>query len=307
MLPIDDPEIDTFYVGRAKVTRVEEWRGTFLTPQVLFAGFTPEGYAATRGVIEMPYLDPATDAIHARLQSWVIEHQGQTVLIDTGAGNDKERPGLPVFGNLKTPFLERLAAAGFQLEDFDLVICTHLHVDHVGWNTRLVGSDWLPTFPRATYVFPAEDATYWDPRNAHLFPPHVGEAVNAGFFDDSVRPILDAGRARLVEGSVEVGPGLRLDPAPGHTPGSTTITLESDGEVAIFSGDIVHHPLQLLNPTWNSIFCEDGARARASRRAVLERAADLNARLVPAHFAGEHTLHVERVAGGFRPRFARRG
>ena len=303
MNSLADPKFDCFTVGRARVTRVEEWRGTFLTPAILFAGFSPDAYAATRHSIGRAYLDPTTDAIEARLQSWVIELDGQTVLIDTGAGNDKERPGLPVFGNLQTPFLERLAAAGFQPEDFDLVICTHLHVDHVGWNTRLVGSDWLPTFPNATYVFPEADAEYWDPRNAHRYPEHVGAAVNAGFFEDSVRPILDAGRARLVSGPEVVGPGLQLDPAPGHTPGSTTITLESDGHVAIFCGDILHHPLQILNPEWNSIFCEDAVLARASRRAVLERAADRGARLIPAHFAGDHTVRVERVGDRFQPRF----
>ncbi len=304
MQTLADPEIDTFLVGRARVTRVEEWRGAFLTPQVLFAGFDTGAYAATRDAIGAPYLDLATDAINARLQSWVIEHERQTVLIDTGAGNDKERPGLPLFGGLKTPFLERLATAGFGVEDIDLVICTHLHVDHVGWNTRLIKGLWQPTFPRAEYVFPAADAVYWDPRNADRYPPHVGEAVNAGFFEDSVRPILAAGRARLVDAPVEIGPGLRLDPAPGHTPGSTTITLSCDGDAAIFCGDVVHHPLQILNPGWNSIFCEDAQQARASRGAVLARAADSGARLVPAHFAGEHTVRVERTADGFRPRFA---
>ena len=298
-----DPEIDRFQVGRARVTRIEEWRGTFLTPQLLFAGFTPEAYADTRESIGSPYLDLATDAIRARLQSWIIEHEGQTVLIDTGAGNDKSRPGLPIFGGLKTPFLERMASAGFGVESIDLVICTHLHVDHVGWNTRLVDGEWRPTFPRASYVFPAADAVYWDPRNVDRFPPHVGAVVNAGFFEDSVQPILDAGRARLVEGAAEVGPGLRLDPVPGHTPGSTAITLHSDGEAAIFCGDVVHHPLQVLNPGWNSIFCEDAAQARASRRRVLEMAAEQGAWLVPAHFAGDHRVRVQRSGTEFRPVF----
>jgi len=298
-----DPTIDSFRVGRARVTRIEEWRGTFLTPELLFAGFDPQAYERTRGEIGFQYLDPATHAIEARLQSWVIELDGVRVLIDTGAGNDKDRPGLPVFGALKTPFLERLATAGFGPSDIDIVICTHLHVDHVGWNTRLVDGEWVPTFPRAQYVFTAADAEYWDPRNAGNYPPHVGAAVNAGFFDDSVRPILDRGLARLVSGSALVGPGLRLEPAPGHTPGSQTITLESDAERAIFCGDIVHHPLQILNPDWNSIFCEDASRARTSRRAVLENAARLEARLIPAHFAGEHSVRVVRDGQGFRPRW----
>ena len=261
-----DPTIDSFTVGRARVTRVEEWRGTFLTPAILFAGYSAEAYAATRDQIGRAYLDPATDSIEARLQSWVIEHEGQTVLVDTGAGNDKERPGLPLFGNLRTPFLERLASAGFAPEDFDLVICTHLHVDHVGWNTRLVEGTWQPTFPRARYVFSAADAEYWDPQHAARFPKHVGAAVNAGFFEDSVRPILDAGLADIVYGSPIVGPGLQLDPAPGHTPGSMTITLESDGEAATFCGDIIHaQRVQLQHPEVTAVFDIDQTAAAATR------------------------------------------
>ena len=300
-----DLEWESFTVGSAVVTRVEEWRGAFLTPAQLFAGFSADDYQTTRAAIGREYLDPASDAIQARLQSWIVSVDGCNVLIDTGAGNDKIRPGITLFGLLQTPFLERLAAAGFSPASIDYVICTHLHVDHVGWNTRLEGKEWRPTFPRAVYVFPQPDVEYWDPRNVARFPPHVGEAVNEGFFEDSVRPILDAGRAQIVSGHALVGPGLRLDPAPGHTPGSMTITLESGGDTAIFSGDIIHHPLQILNPQWNSIFCEDADGARATRRSLLERAAANGARLIPAHFAGEHSVRVEKAGESFRPRFVR--
>jgi glyoxylase-like metal-dependent hydrolase (beta-lactamase superfamily II) len=221
--------------------------------------------------------------------------------VDTGAGNDKVRPGIPLFGNLRTPFLERLSAAGFEPPDIDLVVCTHLHVDHVGWNTRLEAGRWIPTFPKARYVFPRADAEYWDPDNLAMFPHKVGEAVNAGFFLDSVRPILDLGLAQLVDGHVEIAPNVYLDPAPGHTPGSQTITVTSRGETAIFAGDIVHHPLQIMNPTWNSIFCEDAALARRSRAAMLARVVDQEAIMIPAHFAGEHAVRVGRTADGLRP------
>ena len=299
----DDPVIDHFTVGRARITRIEEWRGPFLTPALLFAGFDADAYARTRGMIGPEYLDPASEAIHARLQSWVVEIDGRTILIDTGAGNDKVRPGIPLFGGLDTPFMARLEAAGFGVEAIDTVICTHLHVDHVGWNTRLIDGDWRATFPRAQYVFPIADAEYWDPREAHRFPPHVGEAVNAGFFEDSVRPILDAGLATLVGVHHELMPGVVLDAAPGHTPGSQTIAVDGGGGGrALFCGDIVHHPLQIANPGWNSIFCEDAELARRSRRSVLERAADSGAMLIPAHFAGAHTTYVERTAEGFVPR-----
>jgi glyoxylase-like metal-dependent hydrolase (beta-lactamase superfamily II) len=293
--------MDKIRLGSATIHRVEEWRGEFLTPQALFVGFTPEAYAASKEIVAGPYLNAATDAIDARLQSWVIEIDGIRILVDTGAGNDKVRPGIPLFGNLRTPFLERLSAAGFEPPDIDLVVCTHLHVDHVGWNTRLEAGRWIPTFPKARYVFPRPDAEYWDPENIEKFPHKVGEAVNAGFFLDSVRPILDLGLAQLVDGHVEIAPNVYLDPAPGHTPGSQTITVTSRGETAIFAGDIVHHPLQIMNPTWNSIFCEDAALARRSRAAMLARVVDQEAIMIPAHFAGEHAVRVGRTADGLRP------
>jgi glyoxylase-like metal-dependent hydrolase (beta-lactamase superfamily II) len=293
--------MDHLHLGRAVIHRVEEWRGEFLTPQALFVGFTPDAYAASKDLVAGTYLDPATDALDARLQSWVIEIDGTRILIDTGAGNDKERPGIPLFGHLRTPFMQRLAAAGFTPDDIDIVICTHLHVDHVGWNTRLDQDRWIATFPRARYVFPRPDADFWDPRNLHRYPDKVGEAVNAGFFADSVQPILDAGLAQLVDGAVEIAAGVRLDPAPGHTPGSQTITVTSGGESAIFVGDIVHHPLQIMNPTWNSIFCEDAGLARRSRAAVFDRVVREEAVMIPAHFAGEHMVRLARTTGGLRP------
>jgi glyoxylase-like metal-dependent hydrolase (beta-lactamase superfamily II) len=293
--------MDKIRLGAATIHRVEEWRGQFLTPQALFVGFTPEAYAMSKDLVAGAYLDAATDAIDARLQSWVIEFNGTRILIDTGAGNDKVRPGIPLFGNLRTPFLARLAAAGFAPEDIDLVVCTHLHVDHVGWNTRLEAGKWIPTFPNARYVFPRPDADYWDPAKLSLYPDKVGEAVNEGFFMDSVQPILDRGLAQLVDGHVEIAPDVHLDPAPGHTPGSQTISVSSRGENALFVGDIVHHPLQIMNPTWNSIFCEDAELARRSRAGVFARVVDEEAIMIPAHFAGENAVRIRRTADGLRP------
>ena len=292
---------DTWSLGRARIHRIEEWSGPFLTPHLLFAGFDAAAYARCKSQVPGDYLDRGSDALQARLQSWLVELDGRRILIDTGAGNDKQRPGIPLFGNLRTPFLERLAAAGFQPGDIDLVVCTHLHVDHVGWNTQWVDGAWRPTFPRARYIFPQADALFWNPARSHLLPPRVGEAVNEGFFADSVQPVIDAGLAELVAAPVELLPGLRLQPAPGHTPGSTVVCLTSAGEEAMFVGDVVHHPLQVWNPDWNSIFCEDGAGARATRRLVLEQAADRDAVLVPAHFAGQHRARIQRTAEGFRP------
>ncbi len=293
--------MDGFSVGAVTVRRVEEWQGSFLTPELLFAGFDAGRYAETRDAIAPAYLDHSTDAIQARIQSWVIDTGDRTILFDTGCGNHKVRPGIPVFDGLDTDFIARLAAAGYHPDDIDLVVCSHLHVDHVGWNTMLVDGEWRPTFANARYIFPAPDVEYWDPDNRHKFPDMIGEAVNQGFYEDSVRPILAAGRADIVGGSIEIADGVRLDPNPGHTPGCQTLTLNSGGDSAMFVGDVLHHPLQILNPDWNSIFCEDAAQARAARRGVLARAAATAAILVPAHFAGDHVVRIAATPDGFAP------
>jgi glyoxylase-like metal-dependent hydrolase (beta-lactamase superfamily II) len=288
-------------LGDARIHRIEEWSGLFMTAQTLFAGFDGADYARVRSKIPPAYLDLDTDSLLACLQSFVIEHNGKRILVDTGAGNDKDRPGIPLFARLQTPFLKTMEAAGFPRESIDMVICTHLHVDHVGWNTMLAGERWVPTFPNAKYVFTDPDAQYWNPENRTRVAGKLGDAVNAGFFEDSVKPILDSGLATVVRGSVELMEGLRLDPAPGHTPGSQTILLESRGQRALFAGDIVHHPLQVYCPEWNSIFCEDAEQARATRRAVLARAAHEEAVLIPAHFAGNHMVRVAQTDAGFAP------
>jgi len=165
----------------------------------------------------------------------------------------------------------------------------------------LVDGDWVPAFPNARYIFPQAYVEYWDPTKRHMFPDMLGEAVNEGFFEDSVRPILDRNLADIVSCSIEIAAGVRLDPNSGHTPGCQTLTLSSGGQCAIFVGDVMHHPLQILNPDWNSIFCEDAKLARTARLHVLARATDEDAVLVPAHFVGEHVVRVRRDSQGFRP------
>lgn len=293
--------MDHLSLGNVHIHRVEEWSGTFLSPQHLFTGFDDKDYQRIKDKVPATTLNTGTDEIYARLQSWVIEIGGKKILLDTGAGNDKERPGIPLFGHLTTPFMARLAGAGFKADDIDMVICTHLHVDHVGWNTKLVGGEWLPTFPNAQYIFSKPDADYWDPENRAKFPDKIGEAVNEGFFKDSVAPILKRGMAELVSGSVTLMKGVELDPAAGHTPGSMTISVTGSKGSALFVGDIVHHPLQVFQPEWNSIFCEDQGQARLTRTNVLQRVAEEKAVMIPAHFAEDHVVRVRKSGTGFEP------
>lgn len=295
--------MDRFDIGAVRVHRVEEWRGNFAPPEGLLAGCTPEAFAPYAAEFSPGYYDLAEHKLFAFLQSWVLEAGGLRILFDTGAGNHKQRPGIPVFGNLDTDFLGNLQRAGFAPDDIDVVVCSHLHIDHVGWNTTLRDGLWQPAFPRARYLLPAIDEDFWNPANAARFPQQVGRAVNACVYEDSVAPVIAAGRAELVRPGHVVADGIVLDGAPGHTPGHVLMHVESRGEHALFVGDVLHHPVQVYHPEWNSIFCEDPAQARATRRAVLERAAALDALLVPAHFGGQHMCRVRATHDSFAPVF----
>ncbi|MGW0225836.1 MBL fold metallo-hydrolase, partial [Streptomyces tendae] len=215
---------------------------------------------------------------------------------DTGVGNHKDRPYAPVWSRLDTDFLGNLARAGVRPEDVDIVINTHLHIDHVGWNTYLDGRTWMPTFPNATYLMPRADFDYWNPANEHK--PLLGRG-NQNVFEDSVAPVHQAGLAQLWEDSHQIDANLRLDLAPGHTPGSSVLTLDSGSDRAVFVGDMLHSPVQIHEPDSNSCFCEDPAAARATRRRVLSWAADNNALVVPAHLGGSGAAEVQRDGDRF--------
>lgn len=293
--------MDRFRVGNALVSRVEEWSGGFSSADFLFAGYEETEWKRREPEFVPEFYLPDEDRIFGVLQSWIIDTGDQRILVDTGAGNDKERPGIPIFGNLETDFLERFRATGYEPGDIDLVICSHLHIDHVGWNTVRTEAGWAPTFANAQYVMPLSDRDYWDPNGTGPRPTEQGAFVNSGVFEDSVEPIIALGRVTWAEDGHEVAPGLTLHARPGHTPGQMALELESAGHSAFFVGDIVHHPMQVHRPDWNSRFCEDPLQARDSRRSTLDTVVDREALLVPAHFGGEHVVRVVREGTNFRP------
>jgi glyoxylase-like metal-dependent hydrolase (beta-lactamase superfamily II) len=232
------------------------------------------------------------DTWRACAQSYVLRSAGKTIVVDTGFGNHKERPYFPVGTHLNTDFLARLEAVGVKAADVDAVVCTHLHIDHVGWNTRLEGREWVPTFVNATYHFARADVDFWNPMNGHH--PR-GERLNQNVFEDSVAPILQAGKAAVWEGdSLQLDENLRLDAASGHTPGTAVLSLDSGGERALFVGDIAHSPIQMINPDWNSCFDEDELEARRARHRVIARAADEKWLMFAAHFSGGRAIEISR-------------
>ncbi|MBL1112334.1 MBL fold metallo-hydrolase [Streptomyces sp. 110] len=284
-------------LGDVTVTRVEEYFGSVdLAPRTFFPESPERVWEDNASWLAPDFYDPAADNVRSAIQTWVLRSEGKTILVDTGVGNHKHRPYAPVWGYLNTDFLGNLARAGVRPEDVDVVINTHLHVDHVGWNTRLDGRQWVPTFPNATYLMPERDFEFWNPENEHKT---VFGRGNQNVFEDSVAPIREAGKALLWDGTLDIDTNLRLELAPGHTPGSSVLALDSRGDRALFVGDMLHNPVQIADPDTNSCFCEDPAESRATRRRVLGRAADQNALVFPAHLGGHGAAEVRREGGTF--------
>ncbi|WP_328815011.1 MBL fold metallo-hydrolase [Nonomuraea cypriaca] len=284
-------------LGDVTITRIKEYYGSVeLSAGTFFPEAQEETWREHESWLAPDFVDAATGVIVSAIQTWLLRSEGKTILVDTGVGNHKERPYSPVWSRLSTGFLDELATAGVRPEDVDLVINTHLHVDHVGWNTRLDGRTWVPTFPNATYLMPRADFDFWNPANGH--EPKLGRG-NQNVFEDSVAPVHEAGQTLLWEDSHTIDENLRLDLAPGHTPGSSVLALESGTDRALFVGDLLNTALQVVEPDVNSCFCEDPAAARATRRRLLGQASDTNALLLPAHLGGHGGAEVVRDGDKF--------
>jgi glyoxylase-like metal-dependent hydrolase (beta-lactamase superfamily II) len=284
-------------VGDVTVTRIEESHGPGFAPQALFTDWSEEAVSRHRHWLMPGYFDPSQNRLITSIHSWLVQTPAHTVLIDTCAGNHKERPFSPRFHQLDTPWLERLAEAGVSPEQVDFVLCTHLHVDHVGWNTRCIDGEWVPTFPHARYVFSRIEYEHWSPElNPSIVMQQPGKEQ---IYGDSVAPVVAAGKALIIDGVYALDDWLTLEPAPGHTPGHIVVKLRSGDSEAIFTGDIMHHPIQVYEKHWNSRFCDCPEEAGQTRSRVLEYCVDRNALLMPAHFAHPHTGHVSCPGGNF--------
>ena len=232
--------------------------------------------------------DSRTNKIFLSIHAWLVRTAHHTVLIDTCVGNDKPRAGLDKWDRMQTAWLDKLAAAGVAPEDVDYVMCTHMHVDHVGWNTRLQDGRWVPTFPNARYLFCQQEYDHFRNLEENEFARVV--------YDDSVLPVIEAGQALIVEDGHNLDDTFSVDLAPGHTPGSIAIELEDKGKRGLFTGDIIHHPIQVYYPDCSSRACLDFTQSAATRRRILSQVAETGALLLPAHFTTPHAGHVR--AGG---------
>ena len=290
-------QVATFKIGSYRVTRIEEMLTPGFTPAFLLPDFDAQVMQEHPILAGERFWHSASGKVMSSMHSWMIRDDRHTVLIDTGCGNDKSR-ALPLFQRfhqLHLPYLDHLRAEGVAPEDVDLVICTHLHVDHVGWNTRLEKGCWVPTFPNARYIFSRREFEHWQsPAGAAVMPENM--AVIA----DSVIPVVEAGLVEFIDDGSSIIDGLVFHDAFGHTAGHGMLKLESGRDAAVFPGDSLHQPMQVFRPDWNSCFCEQPQDARTTRRRILDYCHDRNALLLPAHFGAPHGGYVKLGADGYR-------
>jgi glyoxylase-like metal-dependent hydrolase (beta-lactamase superfamily II) len=279
-------------LGEMSLQRVVEQEIPYSDPLSFFPGLTADRLAENRPWMTPRALDPATGHVVLSIQSYIVRTPHHVILIDSCVGNHKNLPNLPFWHRRDDPaYMRSLAAAGLTVDDIDLVLCTHLHVDHVGWNTKLENGQWVPTFPKARYVFAEQELAYWTAENAK---EPIGPMV------DSVLPIVAAQRADVVRSDHVLNEHVRLMPTPGHTPDHFSVGLGKGQDAAVVTGDLIHSPLQARYPELPCFADGDPALASVTRRRFLERYCDTDTLICPGHFPSPSCGHVTRWGDGFR-------
>jgi glyoxylase-like metal-dependent hydrolase (beta-lactamase superfamily II) len=281
----------TLKAGDLTIQRIIEQETTFLPALELFPELSGEVLAENRAALKAAKALDDSDTLILCFQSYIVKTPHHTILIDSCIGNDKPRPTRPKW-NMKTDdtYMRSLKSAGISVEDIDYVMCTHLHVDHVGWNTRLENGKWVPTFPKARYVFAKGEYDYWAGQHEKAEVPPFG---------DSVLPVVAAKKAEIVGHDFTIGDHVKILPTPGHTPGHVAFTFGRAKEDAVFCGDLMHSPLQLRYPELSPKFDVDPAQAAKSRRSFLERYCDTDTLCCTAHFPSPSAGKIRRKGNGF--------
>ncbi len=305
-----------FYVGDTRITKVLDLYLNDFTAEQLLPGFNPRIFAKTPGVFDSRTYDPVDGKVVLSVHTWVVHHEGKLILIDTGAGNIKERPELPVLHHLRGPYLERLQETGVDRDKVDYILLTHIHADHVGWNTVREGDRWEPTFPNATVICSDREWRYsaalakGDNEAAAAIRAEAGlneakRLPTPGVFSDSMEPLEATGKLeRIIVRGDEVLKGVRFLPATGHSIDHAAISITSKGHEAIFGGDVVHHPFELNDPDLVSMFCEFPEAARKSRRQLASRVAESDALYFSSHFPVSSAGKITKSGDTFKWTFA---
>jgi glyoxylase-like metal-dependent hydrolase (beta-lactamase superfamily II) len=273
-------------VGKVKITKIVELETIGSTRFIL-------PLAGNDEIRKLPWLIPHFATEEGRLKmsihSLVVETPSRRIVVDTGLGNDKQGRNVPTWNNRKGPFLDTMTEAGFPPDSIDTVLCTHLHVDHVGWNTKLDGGQWVPTFGNARYVFGKAEYEHW--RDHSETPDKVA------VFNDSVKPVVEAGKADLVGSDFRLCDEITLIPTPGHSPGHMSVHIRSDGEEGLLTGDVAHHPCQMAHLDWSSTADSDPVQSAATRRELFGRFADTPVLVIGGHF---NAGHIRRDGDAFK-------
>ncbi len=293
-------EPHVFEIGQATIARIGDLSLSNFTPAKLFPDWNRELLTEIPDGLLSQTMDSDQEHVLMSVHSWLVRDRDRTILIDTGAGNGKDRPYALYFDHLDTPYLERLRAAGCEPEDVDYVLLTHLHVDHVGWNTRLEDGLWIPTFPNARYVFARAEHNYFsDPQN-------LSDRNQTSFAvqKDSVDPVIEAGLADQIEiDGNEPIEGFAFYPTPGHSIAHASIVFRSGGDIAFFAGDVMHHPIQVYRPELNAVFDAFPDATQTSRAWALAFAADHQCTVFSSHFPASSAGGLERDKSGYRWQF----
>lgn len=301
-----------FRIGSITVTKIPELSLEAVIPSGLLPSADEREVRQAAMALDTVAVDHTDGTLRQSIHSWLIQTSDRVILLDTATGNDKDRPTMPILHHLRELFIERLRGVGISADQVTDVLITHIHADHVGWNTYLRAGEWLPTFPNAKYHFSGLEADYSAAlaaedkaevdrllTDAGLGIPHHPPAP--GVYEDSIAPIIKAGIAkRVTVDGPEPIPGFRYIGTPGHSIDHASIFLEHDGEKAFFWGDVLHHPVQLANLNWNSVFCEFLGPAQNARRKALDIAADTGALVFTTHFPGSSAGRIERDGLNYR-------
>jgi glyoxylase-like metal-dependent hydrolase (beta-lactamase superfamily II) len=282
-------------IGSFDIARIADYQGPFFAPNEFFPDFDPEVAREHADLLGPRLIEPGTGKLIFSFHSFVVRTGRHTILIDACIGNDKERPTRPQFHRMRSSYIADLAAVGVKPEDVDYVMCTHLHWDHVGWNTRLVDGSWVPTFPKAKYVMAKREFDHW--QGVH---DSGADSPHARAFGDSISPVVKSGQALLVGDDYALDDGLWFESYPGHTPGNVVIHARSGGERGIFIGDVLHHPLQCIRPEWSTFACTDADGSRVSRTRLVREHADSGTLIMPAHFPTPTVGHIKSHSATYR-------
>jgi glyoxylase-like metal-dependent hydrolase (beta-lactamase superfamily II) len=287
-------DVQSLHIGPYKVHRLADMDRVKWPATAMFRALSGEPLARAAARTPPGMVNIEEGRLLLSFNSYVVETPDALVLIDAGIGNDKERLDRPLWHKRASGFLKALEAMAFPPERFDIVINTHLHADHVGWNTQLKDGAWVTTFPRARYVTPAGELAHW----SKLYQTEGVETLH-GAYADSVAPLVALGRLEAVPTPSEIAPGLTIEPAHGHAPGMAVVRLGADETDVLFLADVVHHPLQLGDPDMTSNFCLDPALAVATRRRLLEDCVARGTIVAPYHFPTPVFGRFQRAGAGY--------